>query len=76
MCYAVYHAFCYPFFAAVLALRKLTHFFEAHRGSFEYAQILHCDVSEGTAIIGRNGNGILIDWDLSVYPNDNAANRA
>ena len=29
------------------------------------ADILHCDLSPGNIIIGPDGKGLLIDWDLS-----------
>jgi serine/threonine protein kinase len=36
----------------------------AHRDAFG-AKVLHRDLSPGNIIIDSNGNGLLIDWDLS-----------
>jgi hypothetical protein len=39
-------------------------YFLAHKGAYE-AGFLHRDFSMGNIIIDSNGNGWLIDWDLS-----------
>ncbi|KAI0057013.1 hypothetical protein BV25DRAFT_1831656 [Artomyces pyxidatus] len=38
---------------------------EGHSGAYE-AGILHCDVSVGNILIGPDGCGLLIDWDLAT----------
>ncbi|KAI0057010.1 hypothetical protein BV25DRAFT_1920543 [Artomyces pyxidatus] len=38
---------------------------EGHSGAYE-AGILHCDVSVGNILIGPDGRGLLIDWDLAT----------
>ncbi|KAH7902752.1 hypothetical protein BJ138DRAFT_982209, partial [Hygrophoropsis aurantiaca] len=39
--------------------------FIAHRDAFVLCRILHRDVSAGNILIGRDGGGILNDWDMS-----------
>lgn len=38
----------------------------AHDAAYFKAGILHCDVSVGNIMIGDDGEGFLIDWDLST----------
>lgn len=37
----------------------------AHKAAYNNANILHRDLSPGNILIGPNGKGLLIDWDLS-----------
>ena len=36
----------------------------AHSAAYEVAKILHRDVSGGNILIDKDGNGMLIDWDM------------
>lgn len=38
----------------------------AHQFAFEVGKILHRDVSFGNIMILANGEGILIDWEMSM----------
>ena len=38
--------------------------------AYEYAKIMHRDVSAGNILIDMNGNGVSIDWDLCCYTDD------
>jgi RIO-like serine/threonine protein kinase len=42
----------------------ITVIFPAHKQAYEWAKILHCDISVGNIILTDDGKGLLIDWDL------------
>ena len=39
----------------------------AHRHAHSDAKILHCDISPRNILITGEGNGLLVDWDLSKH---------
>ena len=39
----------------------------AHSAAYEVAKILHRDISGGNILIDKDGNGMLIDWDMCVW---------
>jgi len=49
---------------ARLLMQSIIHHCLAYKGAYE-ANILHRDFSPGNVIIDTDGNGWLIDWDLS-----------
>jgi RIO-like serine/threonine protein kinase len=42
----------------------ITVIFPAHKQAYEWAKILHRDISAGNIILTDDGKGLLIDWDL------------
>lgn len=47
----------------------------AHEEAYKKARIVHRDISAGNIMIDKNGDGLLIDWDLSrsldtTYPGE------
>jgi len=48
---------------------------EAHTAAYFDAHILHRDISVGNIMITDKGEGLLIDWDLSVIVDDSEQSR-
>ncbi|VDC00191.1 unnamed protein product [Peniophora sp. CBMAI 1063] len=44
----------------------LSHAVKAHSVAYEKARVLHRDISPNNILIKRNGDGMLIDWDLAL----------
>ncbi|VDC07971.1 unnamed protein product [Peniophora sp. CBMAI 1063] len=44
----------------------LSHAVKAHSVAYEKAHVLHRDISPNNILIKRNGDGMLIDWDLAL----------
>ncbi|VDC07238.1 unnamed protein product [Peniophora sp. CBMAI 1063] len=57
----------------------LSHAIKAHSVAYEKAHVLHRDISPNNILIKRNGDGMLIDWDLALLygnlPKDMANRR-
>ncbi|KAI6097159.1 hypothetical protein F5141DRAFT_1255676 [Pisolithus sp. B1] len=46
------------------------HAMKAHWKAYERARVLHRDVSVNNIRIDKNGNGVLIDWELALFLDD------
>ncbi|VDC04369.1 unnamed protein product, partial [Peniophora sp. CBMAI 1063] len=46
---------------------SLMHGLQSHGAAYEIARILHRDISGGNILIDKNGDGMLIDWDMCVW---------
>ncbi|VDC07240.1 unnamed protein product [Peniophora sp. CBMAI 1063] len=57
----------YRFESTKQMVTALSHAIKAHSVAYEKAHMLHRDISPGNILIKRNGDGMLIDWDLSLY---------
>jgi hypothetical protein len=54
---------------------KLKLIWTVHHQAATDAQILHRDISDGNVLIDKDGNGMLIDWDLCCNLNEEGARR-
>ncbi|KAI6113749.1 hypothetical protein EDD16DRAFT_1122776 [Pisolithus croceorrhizus] len=48
------------------------HAMEAHWEAYKKAKVLHRDVSVNNILINGNGEGVLIDWELAMFLDDNS----
>ena len=48
---------------------------KAHSHAFNFAKILHCDISAGNIILTTEGKGLLIDWELAKMKDECGSRR-
>ncbi|KAI6013862.1 hypothetical protein EDC04DRAFT_2579081 [Pisolithus marmoratus] len=53
----------------------VSHAMQAHWKAFKKAKVLHRDISVNNILIDENGEGVLIDWELAIFLDDNSGSN-
>ena len=54
---------------------RLTYQRKAHTHAFNFARVLHRDISAGNIILTDEGKGLLIDWELAKMMDEGGSRR-